>query len=211
MDSVPRIVACMKKAAIAADLKPPSSGAVRDIIGLSLPVALAELFPERSSQAQKDELTDLYRYFYVEEDTTPTPLFDGVEPMLADLKKRGARLAVATGKARRGLDRVWEQTNTGHYFSSSYCASEAASKPHPEMLQLILTEQQEIPENSLMVGDSKFDLRMAKSANIASVGVTYGVHGRDVLAAESPRYIADSTAALHEWIIASYFSEVAKD
>ncbi|RUO44045.1 HAD family hydrolase [Aliidiomarina taiwanensis] len=211
MDSVPRIVSCMQKTARAAKLTPPSPAAVHDVIGLSLPVALAQLFPEQRTETEQERLTSLYRYYYVEEDTTPTPLFDGVEHMLSDLKQRGARLAVATGKARRGLDRVWQETNTGHFFSSSYCACEAESKPHPEMLQRILAEQQETPENSVMIGDSKFDLRMAAAAQIASVGVTYGVHGREVLAAESPRYIAASPRALHTWLVKTYFHATVKD
>ncbi len=199
MDSVPRIVSCMKKMAVQADLQVPSERAIRDIIGLSLPIALEQLFDCVDAVAQ-NHLINIYRYYYIEEDQTPSPLFAGVEAMLSDLKEQGATLAVATGKARAGLIRAWTDTNTGHYFSSSSCASEAQSKPHPEMLQRILSEQQQSIERTVMIGDSKFDLRMANAAHIQSVGVTYGVHCHDTLSQEKPQTIVDNIEDLHSWL-----------
>lgn len=204
MDSVPRIVSCMQKMALAAGLAVPAESAVRDIIGLSLPVALVQLF-DCHEPAEQAGLIAFYRHYYVDEDPTPSPLFEGVEDMLTDLKQQGAILAVATGKARPGLLRAWAETGTEHFFSSSRCASEAQSKPHPEMLQLILSEQQQAAERSLMVGDSKFDLRMANSINMPSVGVTYGVHCQHTLSRENPEYIADNIETLHAWLSSTQF------
>lgn len=199
MDSVPRIVSCMQKMAVEAGLTVPAESAIRDIIGLSLPVALEQLFNCHELEPQQ-ALIAIYRRYYVEEDQTPSPLFDGALELLDALKGRGFTLAVATGKAREGLERAWHETNTKAYFSASCCAYEAPSKPDPTMLTRIMSELEYGPQHALMVGDSKFDLRMARAAGVASVGVTYGVHEASVLTQEAPVFLAPSIAELHSFL-----------
>ena len=119
------------------------------------------------------------------------------------LAEGGARLAVATGKSRRGLDRAFDATGLGMYFSSSRCADETNPKPHPAML-LELTEELAVPpDRTVMIGDTTHDLAMARSARTASIGVTYGAHPREQLAAFEPLGLAASVEELRRWLLAT--------
>ncbi|RTE87286.1 MULTISPECIES: HAD family hydrolase [Gammaproteobacteria] len=203
MDSIPRIVSCMQKMAADARLPVPTEQATRDIIGLSLPVALEVLF-DCYDKAEQTALIDIYRHYYIDADTTPSPMFDGATELLQRLHKQGFPLAVATGKARPGLLRVWEETGTERYFVNSRCASEAPSKPNPAMLKDLMAEQGADIQDTLMIGDSKHDLRMANNAGIKSLGVTFGVHDAHTLNAESPFGLChtfdDVESTIHDWI-----------
>ena len=185
MDSVPRIVSCMQKMAQQTGLPVPAESAVHDIIGLSLWVALERLFGCDDEVEQK-RLIAVYRQLYVHTDATPSPLFADVPDILASLQGQGLQLAVATGKARQGLERAWQATNTKRFFSYSCCADEANSKPDPQMLQRILAASGRSCEQAVMVGDSRYDLQMANNANVTGIGVNWGVHSAEQLAEEQP-------------------------
>lgn len=200
MDSVPRIVASMQTLAAQSDLPIPTIEAVHDIIGLSLPIALERLFDAHDAQ-QQQRLLDIYRDIYVVRDTTPTPMFSGATHLLGELRGAGYTLAVATGKARPGLERAWVQSQTKAFFSASRCAQEVASKPHPQMLNEILTETGVSADRALMVGDSIHDMEMARNAQVSAIGVTYGVHSAARLAAAKPKYTVDSIAQLRELLL----------
>ena len=139
MDSVARIVSCMQQAARDCQLPVPADAAVRDIIGLSLRVAIPRLFPGLTVE-MLDLCIDRYREHYLYLDSTPTPLFPGVAEQLACWHAAGYQLAVATGKARAGLERVLDETGLGHLFAARRGADEALSKPDPLMLQQLLEE-----------------------------------------------------------------------
>lgn len=185
MDSVPRIVSCMQTMARQAGLPVPAESAVHDIIGLSLWVALERLFG-CDDKAEQQRLIAIYRQLYVHTDTTPSPLFANVREVLADLQGQGLLLAVATGKARQGLERAWQATNTKHFFSYSCCADEANSKPDAQMLQRILAASGRSPQQAVMIGDSRYDLQMANNAMVKAIGVNWGVHNNAQLAMEQP-------------------------
>lgn len=194
MDSVGRIVSSMKSAAKDNSFSVPSDEQVKNIIGLSLPEATEILFPGRTIE-QAELLRLSYKKHYVEVDQTPTPLFDNATNLFTQLLDQNKYLAVATGKGRDGLERIFKDTNTGHYFHTSRCAKECQSKPHPEMLEQILTELSILPHEAVMIGDTVHDMAMAKNANIDRIAVTYGVHDRDTLNEYQPKAIVDS---LHE-------------
>ncbi len=137
---------------------------------------------------------------YLQLDTTPTPIFENVVPLLHTLSKQGYLLAVATGKARAGLERVWEQSGLAHYFIGARCADEAMSKPHPEMIQSLLDELNIPAERTLMVGDSLLDLTMASNAGVDSVGVTYGAHSAAKLNQANPIGLIDSPELLLQYL-----------
>ena len=122
--------------------------------------------------------------------------------MLDDLKQRGFKLAVATGKSRRGLDRVLAKTNSQNLFDITRAASETKSKPHPQMLQEILSFTGVSPEQAIMVGDTSYDLEMAKNIAMPRVGVSYGVHSVDVLQQYQPLMIAENVPVLHDYLTA---------
>ena len=118
--------------------------------------------------------------------------------MLRDLKSQGIKLAVATGKSRRGLDRVLLQTNSLELFEITRAASETRSKPDPLMLAEILDYTGLTADQSIMVGDSSYDLHMAQNIDMPRIAVTYGVHSVDVLAQFNPVAIVNDVATLHQ-------------
>lgn len=200
MDSVGRIVSSMQSAAQAVGLIIPSNNEVKEIIGLSLPVALQELFLTISEE-QIEAMLIQYKYQYLEGDNTPTALFEDAVELLTQLRQENKLLAVATGKGREGLNRVLNVSETNHLFHTTRCAGEMRSKPDPQMLDSILTELDIAPHEALMVGDTSHDLKMAQNAGIDSVGVTFGVHDKQVLQQYKPKAVVDSLSELHQLLL----------
>ncbi|MBA6232196.1 MULTISPECIES: HAD-IA family hydrolase [unclassified Colwellia] len=200
MDSVDRIVFSMQASAIALALEPPCYQQAKQIIGLSLPKAIKTLFPSLH-EAQIQQFTEQYKHQYVEVNTTPTPLFNYALELLVNLKKEKKLLAVATGKARAGLQRVWQASDTEHFFHASRCADESISKPDPDMINSLLKELHIQKHEAVMIGDTSFDLEMAQRAGVDSIGVTYGVHDDEVLSKFQPKAIVDSLAELHQLLL----------
>lgn len=182
MDSVARIVSAMRVTAETVRLSVPEEQAVKDIIGLSLEPALVRLFGQLPDD-QKSQFLARYRDEYVDLNTTPTPLFSDAIDTLDALRSSGHGVAVATGKARRGLDRVWQETRVGHLFHGSRCADETCGKPDPEMLHQLMQEFQVSERDTIMVGDSVHDMQMARAAGVHAIGVDFGVHDADRLKA----------------------------
>lgn len=200
MDSVGRIVSSMQAAAIFCQLQVPTAIEVKEIIGLSLPIALERLFPSGSPE-QLSAMLEQYKHQYVEGDNTPTPLFDNALNLLNALKVENKLLAVATGKGRQGLQRVFSVTNTEHFFHASRCAGEAVSKPDPQMVLSLLDELDVLPEHAVMIGDTSHDMAMAQAAGVDRIGITLGVHDRRVLNRYQPRAIVDSLAELQQLLL----------
>ena len=199
MDSEAKIVRCVQAAAADTGIADPGPAAIRRIIGLGLNEAIATLFPQEPP-AGRAQLIERYRMHFLERDNTAMPLFPGVIDGLTGLAERGYLLAVATGKSRRGLDRVLDETGTRALFAATRCADEAFSKPHPQMLDDILGATGTQPVRSLMVGDTVYDMQMARNAGVAGLGVSYGVHARDELLANGARACVDSFADVCAWL-----------
>ena len=177
----------------------PTDEAASWVIGMALAQALAHAAPDVARE-QYPELGNRYRYHYLQHQDDLS-LFEGVLPLLQALRARGHLLAVATGKSRRGLDQALAQAQLRGVFDASRTADETAGKPHPLMLQELMAELDVPPERLLMIGDTTHDLEMARAAGCASVGVAYGAHAGDDLAALAPLYVAPSVAALHHWLL----------
>ncbi|MCG6200483.1 HAD family hydrolase [Psychromonas antarctica] len=190
MDSIDKIVTCVKQAAILTGLEAPSSEAIRNIIGLSLDVAMIRLFPSLSLQG-RDAMVSAYRQQYIDLNQQQTPFYSGIREWLFSLREQGYLLAVATGKGRGGLDRMLQEYNVKNLFSATYCADETISKPHPLMINKILEDLNMQSHQALMVGDSSYDLEMANNANVDCVGVTYGVHSHQTLSLFNPIALLD--------------------
>lgn len=184
-DSIDWIVDCLRKAAADCGIPEPSHEAARSVIGLGLGEALQTLFPDEP-RPRLENLMDGYRRRYFTKEISPSDLFDGVPETLEELRSQGFLLAIATGKARRGLDRALRGTAIAHLFSATRCADEAVSKPHPAMVNHIMWSLGIERRQAVMIGDTTHDLEMAGNAGIASIGVTCGAHRREQLAAFSP-------------------------
>ena len=176
---------------------PPKSEAARQIIGLALPVAVARLFPNAHVERQ-NQIAENYRQAFMR-DTTPAPLFEGVQGTLEELRLRGHRLAVATGKARVGLDRSLATVGLDNFFCATRCADETASKPSPKMLLELLAELDHEADRAVMVGDTTFDLQMAANASMRSIGVTFGSHSTEQLQQCQPDRLVQSIPELLQW------------
>lgn len=185
MDSHARIVSCLRSAVIEVGLPTRKDDELRDIIGLGLEEAMARLFPGLAL-AQQEALVARYRDHFLHISDVVETLFEGVVETLTEMGDRGCLLAVATGKSRAGLDRGLRQTGLGDVFQMTRCADESYSKPHPQMLEDILHALATRPQRALMIGDTEFDLEMARNAGTASVGVTYGAHPPDRLNRHRP-------------------------
>jgi phosphoglycolate phosphatase len=177
----------------------PTEQAAAYVIGMGLMEALAHAAPDVPHERYA-ELGARYRHHYLhhQEDLS---LFDGVLPMLNDLRGRHHWLAVATGKSRRGLDEVLKTVQLAGVFDGSRTADETAGKPDPRMLQELMREFGTEPERTLMIGDTTHDLQMALNAGCASVGVSYGAHPPEGFAALNPRAIVHSVRELHDWLL----------
>jgi phosphoglycolate phosphatase len=184
-DSIDKICLSMLDAGKLANAPQRKHDDVKNIIGLSLDRAVDVIWPELSTDKQNGIL-EHYKRIYVAADQTPPDAYKNVIDTLNSLKKAGFKMAVATGKSRRGLERVMSLTNTRDYFVSTRCADEALSKPNPLMLEQILTELNLSPNQALMVGDTEYDLNMATNAGMKSIGVTYGAHDELRLKACNP-------------------------
>lgn len=199
IDSAARIISSFQGGARELGYPVPPDDAVRNIIGLGLSEAINEVMPELDA-AQNDALAKAYSRHYLEIDQTPTALFHAVEEGLWSLRDQGFRLAVATGKSRRGLDRVLSETGLGALFEITRCADETRSKPHPLMLEQILSETATRPDAALMIGDSVYDMDMALNAGVDAVAVTYGVHEPSRLQQSRPTHQVDSFVEFVDWI-----------
>ena len=177
----------------------PSDTAASYVIGLGLMEALAHAAPD-VPEARYPELGQRYRHHYGVHQNDIS-LFDGVLPLLADLKARGHLLTVATGKSRRGLDEALHAVELKGRFDGSRTADETAGKPHPLMLNELMREFDVAPERTLMIGDTTHDLQMALNAGCASVGVSYGAHEPAAFDVLRPRMVAHSVAELQRWLL----------
>lgn len=195
-DSIGRIVASVRAAAAICDLPPRDDAAIRGIIGLALPEAIATLYPQLAGAPMSETFRLAYAEHYLGLDVEPSALFPGVVEGLQRFRDEGYLLAVATGKGRQGLDRVLHGVGMSDFFDITRCADETASKPHPLMIQEILEHCRVLPEQALMVGDSVFDLQMARNAGVDSVAVTYGAQPLDALLACAPEFVIDHFSEL---------------
>lgn len=197
MDSVDVIVRCMEGAIRDLKLESRSHEEISNIIGLGLNEAVTTLYPG-TDESFAQEVSDGYRKHFFGTEQGRDDLFPGVESLLSQLRQEGVLIAVATGKSRRGLDLVLRDTELDEIFHSTRCADETCSKPHPQMINEILDELQIKPEAAVMVGDTEYDLLMAKRAGIASVGVCYGVHSAERLQSHNPIACVDSIELVRE-------------
>lgn len=198
-DSIGRIVESMHMASTRSGFELCSDLAVKGIIGLGLPEAISTLYPQ-ITDSELVAFREHYADHYIALEAEPSPLFEGVVQSLAALREQGYHLAVATGKARRGLDRVLKANGWEDYFDITRAADETASKPHPLMLEQIMAHCGVSARESLMVGDASFDLLMARNAGMDSVAVSYGAQSPEALQAYEPRLTIDRFSQLHAWL-----------
>lgn len=173
--------------------------AASNIIGLGLKESIYSLYgdiPTEKAQALAAQYTANY---YAGE--SEIPLFDGVKETIIELNRRGYKLAVATGKGRRGLNLALQHCGLTNYFHATRTVDECFSKPHPQMLDELMDILIVTPERTLMIGDTSYDLQMAQNAGVAAVGVTFGAQTQDKLVRYNPLKIFNQFNDLSIWLL----------
>lgn len=199
MNSEAKIMRCLAAAADALGLPGPGEDAMREVIGLGMEEAARRLFPVARSE-QQQQFVAHFREHYLHLDRARIELFPGVSQGLRALATQGYLLAVATGRPRRGLERMLAQTGLRRLFTATRCADEAPSKPHPQMLSELLAATGIAPTHALMVGDTVHDMEMARHAGVDGLGVGYGVHARERLLACGALACVDSFTGVCRWL-----------
>ncbi len=199
-DSAEKIISCLQQAAVTAGYPVRDSEAIRNIIGLGLPEAMNTLYPQLNVDEQ-ELIRQAYVHHFLLADKEPSPFFEGVLEGLHQLRDNHYSLAVATGKSRRGLDRVLANLNLTHFFHGSRCADETTSKPHPQMLSELLHEFSKEVDEAMMVGDTEYDMAMAKALNMPRVAVSYGAHHVERLQQYQPVLCVDHFLDFVRWLL----------
>lgn len=200
IDSVARIVACFDRAIADLGLDVRTAQQVQNVIGLGLREAILGLYPEFDD----DDITQLvvaYRKHYFSGEIPQSQLFPGVQAFLRSLHGSGYLLAVATGKGRRGLQKAMMDTGCDDFFHATRTAEETCSKPDPKMLYELLDELNIAPAQALMIGDSAYDMEMARRAEVAALAVEWGVHERERLMAHSPIACVSAMEQMAQWLL----------
>jgi phosphoglycolate phosphatase len=200
IDSAGTIVECIQAAALEIGVEVPDRERASHVIGLGLHDSLRFAVPGLPAE-RYPEFAALYRKHFLEREDRML-LFPGVRELLETLA-RGRRLAIATGKSRRGLDRALDAGGLRRYFSASRCADETRPKPHPAMLLELASELQVDLREGLMIGDTSHDLEMANAAGMDALAVTYGAHPEPGLRACNPRACVPDVPSLERWLSAN--------
>lgn len=200
MDSAAHIISCLQTALTDLGLPQKTDDEIKNIIGLGLREALATLCPNANDD-ELSALTTKYREYFFRQEKEPTELFSGARELVQELQSQEYFLAVATGKGRRGLDKELGETGLHEFFPITRCADESHSKPHPQMLLDIIDWYGVDASETIMIGDTDYDLQMANNANAKAVGVTYGVHDKQRLLNCNPLTCVNNIEDLHHWLL----------
>lgn len=200
VDSAEYIAECLHTASVSAGYPALSRKDYRNIIGLGMVEALNTLYPGIDKEGIL-AIRDVYSRQFNSRPTTEAHIFPGITQLLRDLADNGVGRAVATGKSRRGLDNALDSTGLRAHFQHSRCADETRSKPDPKMLRELLAVCGLQPNEAVMVGDTSYDLEMARRIGMPAIGVDWGVHDHAVLSRHAPLQIVASVAELDACLV----------
>ncbi|MGF1477192.1 MAG: HAD-IA family hydrolase [Geminicoccaceae bacterium] len=198
VDSAAMISATMETAFRETGLTPPDPSETRAVVGLSLAQAMARLAQDQAEETQR-RLVDAYREAFVikrQDDTLLEPLYEGITDLLADFAARGLLMGVATGKSRAGLDAVLARHGIAERFITLQTADNHPSKPHPAMVERAMAEAGCGPGETAVVGDTSFDMEMARAAGAYALGVSWGYHPAHQLKSAGADRVVDRPAEL---------------
>lgn len=198
-DSTGLISQALIKAADQAGLPGLSEARARSIIGLGLRESIEVLFgdiPEFQAQAL---VANYNRNYYTNENNIL--LFEGIADTIVAIDRKGCKQAVATGKGRRGLNTALQQSGLAKCFNATKTVDECFSKPHPQMLDELMDELVVMPERTLMIGDSQYDMQMGKNAGVKTAAVSYGSQTAEHLQQYSPDYLFHDVTTLSAWLL----------
>jgi phosphoglycolate phosphatase len=199
VDSRRSIAAAMAQAFDALGLTPPTYDETRRIVGLSLAPAIKVLAPDLPEHRYA-ALAEAYKSAFIANRAAGLvePLYDGAFETLTQLRADGWTLGVATGKARRGVDVFLANHGLEDFFACAFCADDGPGKPDPHMLRLNMDAVRRLPHDTIMIGDTSFDMQMARAAGCIAQGVAWGFHTIDEVRAGGAHHVALTFADLAE-------------
>lgn len=204
IDGQASICRAMEQAFTQVGLAAPGRDLIRRAVGLSLPQAMRRLLPDADEETCL-ALTEAYKQAFRAARTdgrlSQQP-FDGIADVLAALRAAGWLLGVATGMSDRGLGHCLAAHALTDLFVTLQTADRHPSKPDPAMLKAALFEAGASPEHAVMIGDTAFDMQMARDAGVRAVGVGWGYHAAGELEAAGAEFIARTPAELKEYLLA---------
>lgn len=204
IDGQASICAAMDNAFAAASLPAPDRHMVRRIVGLSLPQAMRRLVPDAGPDVH-DRMVEAYKDAFRAARAAGAlqqALFAGIADVLAALADGGWTLGVATGMSQRGLEHCLASHGLTHRFVTLQTADYHPSKPHPAMLEAALAEAFADADHAVMIGDTAYDMAMARSAGVRGIGVDWGYHDAQELREAGAEYIALTPQDLQEYLLA---------
>ena len=198
IDSRGAIMVAMKAAFQSVNSPMPDRDSVLAVVGLSLPSALKQL-NDALSDEQISSMVDVYQEYFLNHQHLPAPFFDGIEEGILKLAQRSdVQLGLATGHGRRGLERLMSVWSCADMFATVQTADEHPSKPNPSMLSQCMADCDAAPRDVMMIGDTVFDIEMAKAVKAHSIGVSWGNHGAGSLQEAGAGSICGSPKDLFE-------------
>lgn len=202
VDSAKIIIAAQTQACAALGFAHPGREKGLSVVGLSLPVCFGALL---GSEAPIEELAEQYRacfHMLRQDPAYHEPLYPGVLDTIERLKARDdVLLGIATGKSRRGVAHLIERHGWGEIFTTIQTADGAPSKPHPAMLEQAMAETGVAPERTFMIGDSCYDMQMARAAGCRAVAVSWGFQPVSALLESGTQHVLDTMAELPEFVL----------
>lgn len=203
VDSQASIVAAMTAAFVSIGRPPPARQAIVGVVGLSLPEAMMQLAPDAAA-AHRQALVDAYRAQAQEirKVVAEDPLFDGADSAVRTLAARAPLvLGIATGKSSRGVRRLLDTYQWHDHFVTLQTADDNPSKPHPAMVERAMLEAGTGPVDTVMIGDTTYDMQMARAAGVRAIGVAWGYHHPDLLRRAGAEVVVETFAELTAFIV----------
>lgn len=201
-DSTAVIAQSLSRAAHELGLRAVSEQQARQVIGLGFAEATRALVGEVSEATLNAFIAKYRQYYFTDEHSLA--LFEGILPLLQQLKAQDKYLAVATGKSRAGLNQLLRANpEIAQLFDCTRTADETASKPHPMMLHELLDELNLSAEQAVMVGDTHYDIEMAQAAQMPNIAVSYGAHSIDDLQRAKPDALVHDVSQLAQCVLST--------
>ena len=200
VDSQANICMAMDDAFARAKLNPPGRLATLQVVGLSLIEAMQMLVPNADHKMHRTMAEHYKKAFWRLRDKglVEEPLYDGIADVIDALESDGWLLGVATGKSDRGLALCLEAHGLAKRFVTLQTADRHPSKPHPSMIETAMAEAGASPKTTVMIGDTSFDMLMARAANVRAIGVSWGYHAAEDLHAAGAHAVADHACEIME-------------
>jgi phosphoglycolate phosphatase len=202
VDSQATICLAMEECFTRAGLEAPARERTRRVVGLSLVEAMRQMLPEAEPDLHLALAEDYKLAFQAlrGKGLVEEPLFEGIIELIDVLEEGGWLLGIATGKSDRGLSLCLEGHGLGRRFVTLQTGDRHPSKPHPSMIELAIAEAGAEPATTLMIGDTSYDMEMARAAGATAIGVAWGYHSAEELEAAGAHYIARHPSDITELV-----------